>query len=127
MMESEVTGNCHASFGERDGETRRLKDLKVRFVPTLSSPLLANIALHGMEERITQAFPRQAPSRENGGNNRQPPYLIRYADDFVVIHEELHVVQQCQQILCDWLAQIGLKLHPDKTRITHTLHPYAIH
>jgi len=34
MMESEVTGNCHASFGERDRETRLLQDLKVRPVPT---------------------------------------------------------------------------------------------
>jgi RNA-directed DNA polymerase len=42
----------------------------------------------------------------------------------VVIHEDLQVVQQCQQILCDWLARIGLKLHPDKTHITHTLHPH---
>jgi RNA-directed DNA polymerase len=90
----------------------------------VASPLLANIALHGMEERITQAFPRQSPSRESGASNRQPPYLIRYADDFVVIHEDLQVIQQCQQILCDWLAQIGLKLHPDKTHITHTLHPH---
>ena len=34
------------------------------------SPLLANIALHGLEERITRAFPRQ----------RNTPAVIRYAD-----------------------------------------------
>ena len=50
MMESEVTGNCHASFGERDRETHKSRDLKVRSVPTLLSPLLANIALNGIEE-----------------------------------------------------------------------------
>jgi RNA-directed DNA polymerase len=90
-----------------------------------ASPLLANIALHGMETRIKQAFPKRE-RRVNGQNvgNRQPPHLIRYADDFVVLHEDLDVVQQCQQILIDWLAKIGLKLHPDKTRITHTLHPH---
>jgi RNA-directed DNA polymerase len=85
------------------------------------SPLLANIALHGMEERIRQAFPRR--NAEEGGN-RQPPHLIRYADDFVVLHESLAIVQQCQQILLDWLAQIGLVLHPSKTQITHTLHQH---
>jgi len=90
----------------------------------VASPLLANIALHGMEQYINQAFPRQSASKDKGGSNRQPPYLIRYADDFVVIHEDLSIVQQCQQRLSDWLAQIGLKLHPDKTHITHTLHPY---
>jgi RNA-directed DNA polymerase len=32
-------------------------------------------------------------------------------------------VQQCQQILVEWRAQMGLILHPEKTQITHTLHP----
>jgi hypothetical protein len=34
MMESEVMGNYHASFGERDGETRTVRIVKVRTVPT---------------------------------------------------------------------------------------------
>lgn len=38
------------------------------------SPLLANIALHGMEERIKQAFPRWDAKR---GGHCQPPHLIR--------------------------------------------------
>jgi RNA-directed DNA polymerase len=46
-MESEVMGNYHASFGERDGETRTVRIVKVRTVPTPLSPLLANIAFHG--------------------------------------------------------------------------------
>ncbi len=81
------------------------------------SPLLANIALHGMEERIKQTFPRRNAGL---GSNCQPPHLIRYADDFVVLHEDLTVVQQCQQIISEWLAQLGLVLHPNKTQITHT-------
>jgi len=87
----------------------------------VASPLLANIALHGMEERIRQAFPRR---NAEGQGNRQPPHLIRYADDFVVLHEDLAVVQQCQQLLSEWLAPMGLGLHPSKTHITHTLHQY---
>ena len=84
------------------------------------SPLLANIALHGMEERIKQAFPRWDAKR---GGHCQPPHLIRYADDLVVLHADLTIVQQCQQMLSEWLTQMGLTLHPSKTRITHTLHP----
>src|SRR5881296_1558143 len=49
MRESEVTGNCHASFGERDGETRAMRVVKVRAVPTLLSPILANIYLHELD------------------------------------------------------------------------------
>lgn len=83
------------------------------------SPLLANIALHGMEERIKQAFPRWDAKR---GGHCQPPHLIRYADDLVVLHADLTIVQKCQQMLSEWLTPIGLTLHPSKTRITHTLH-----
>jgi RNA-directed DNA polymerase len=79
------------------------------------------MALHGMEERIRQAFPRR---NAEGKGNCQPPHLIRSADDFVVLHEDLAVVQQCQQILSEWLAHIGLALHPSKTQITHTLHEH---
>ena len=85
------------------------------------SPLLANIALHGMEERIKQAFPRWDSQQ---GGHCQSPHLIRYADDLVVLHADLTIVQQCQQMLSEWLMPMGLTLHPSKTRITHTLHPH---
>ena len=124
MRESEVTGNCHASFGERDGETHRLKDLEVRSVPTLFSPLLANVALHGMEQTIRQTFPITT-QKVNGQLIRQGKvHFIRYADDFVVLHDELTVIQRCQTILANWLAPMGLELKPSKTTITHTLHEY---
>ena len=70
------------------------------------SPLLSNIALHGMENRIKQV---------KGAS------LIRYADDFVIFHENLEVLKQCQQIICEWLAQFDLELKPSKTKIVHTL------
>jgi len=43
----------------------------------ICSPLLANVALHGLEEAITSAFPRLC-NRE-----RWQPTVVRYADDFV--------------------------------------------
>ena len=46
--------------------------------------------------------------------------LIRFADDFIVLHKDLAVVQRCQQIIAEWLSGIGLELKPSKTRITHT-------
>ncbi len=88
------------------------------------SPLLANIALHGMENRIKQAFPVRNP-RVNGKCIRiLSPVLIRYADDFVIMHEDVAVVQRCQQIIVDWLKDMGLELKPSKTRLTHTLHEF---
>jgi RNA-directed DNA polymerase len=86
------------------------------------SPVLANVALHGMEQRIKNAFPPRSSAHKEGA--RLSPHLIRYADDFVVLHEDLNVILQCQQLLCDELAEMGLELHPNKTHISHTLHPY---
>src|SRR4028119_991722 len=50
------------------------------------SPLLANIALHGMEERIKQ-MAEKLPG--NKRDNRKALSLIRYADDFVIMHEDV--------------------------------------
>ena len=82
------------------------------------SPLLANIALHGMEERIKQYA---ETIKGNKRVNRQALSLIRYADDFVIIHEELSVVKKCQEIIANWLSDMGLELKPNKTKLTHTL------
>ncbi|MBG0745549.1 group II intron reverse transcriptase/maturase [Planktothrix agardhii 1806] len=82
------------------------------------SPLLANIALHGMEERVKQ----YAETLKGGKRlNRTALSLIRYADDFVIMHEDLSVVKKCQEIIADWLGDMGLELKPSKTKLTHTL------
>ncbi len=88
------------------------------------SPLLANIALHGIEEFITAKFPyKSICKRTNGikrGYNFRSPVTIRYADDLVVIHESKEVVERCKELLEEWLEPIGLKLKESKTRIVHT-------
>jgi len=86
------------------------------------SPLLANIALHGMENRIKQ-YAETLPTRSGHGkrDNCRNLTFVRYADDFVILHEELTVVQRCQQIIAEWLKGMGLELKPSKTRLTHTL------
>ncbi|MDF0556046.1 group II intron reverse transcriptase/maturase [Kamptonema sp. UHCC 0994] len=82
------------------------------------SPLLANIALHGMENRIMQ----YAETLKGGKTaNRKALSLIRYADDFVIIHEDVSVVKKCQEIIAEWLSDMGLELKPSKTKLTHTL------
>ena len=90
------------------------------------SPLLANIALHGMEEFINSLFPsdqRGSLKTECGYGYRKvrKPLLIRYADDLVILNENLSVIQKCQEAISKWLTTIGLELKPEKTRITHTL------
>ncbi len=57
-------------------------------------------------------------------NKRKSVSLIRYADDFVIIHESEKAIQQCQKAIKLWLKELGLELKPSKTRITHTLESY---
>src|SRR5499433_3146716 len=77
------------------------------------SPLLANIALHGLETVISQKFPKR--------RNVSPPKVVRYADDFVILHEEREMIEQCREVVKEWLGEMGLELNENKTRITHTL------
>ncbi|MFB2981073.1 group II intron reverse transcriptase/maturase [Microseira sp. BLCC-F43] len=91
------------------------------------SPLLANIALHGLEEHLMQyaetlddknIYRRQ----QSWKSKRMALSVIRYADDFVVLHKELRVIQECQQLVSDWLKGMGLELKPEKTNVSHTLY-----
>ena len=75
------------------------------------SPLLANIALHGLGEAVQQAYTVKEGK----------PALIRYADDFVILHPSETGMQKAKQVAEQWLKSMGLTLHPNKTRVVHTL------
>jgi RNA-directed DNA polymerase len=83
----------------------------------VTSPLLMNIALHGLEEA---AGVRYRHTGAHAGEARaDSPILIRYADDFVVC---CHSKQQAEQIkaqLAGWLMPRGLALNEEKTKIAH--------
>lgn len=91
------------------------------------SPLLANIALHGMEWRIKDYVETCDLKRSNGKyqlpsrDKRDSVSIIRYADDFVILHKDLTVVSGCREIISEWLKDMGLELKPNKTRLVHTL------
>src|SRR5207237_7413859 len=65
------------------------------------SPLLMNVALHGLETAITTAF----PASQDG--HRWRPRVIRYADDLVVLHRDYHAIAQAQDIAARWLQEMG--------------------
>ena len=76
------------------------------------SPLLANIALHGMEEALGVKYRKR-------GNLVSRRAVVRYADDFVVFCETKEDAEQAQTILEEWLRERGLTFSPEKTRIVH--------
>jgi RNA-directed DNA polymerase len=80
------------------------------------SPLLANIALDGMIREIQAKFPKV-----QGKKAQTPIRIIRYADDFVVLHPELEAIYKAKEAIETWLEPVGLELKPEKTRICHTL------
>ena len=93
------------------------------------SPLLANIALHGLEYELKEALLKdlcQYAKQKMGylvGKERAKRYIsiVFYADDFVVIHESKEIILKAKEYIERWLGRIGLKLNPTKTRVTHTL------
>jgi RNA-directed DNA polymerase len=76
------------------------------------SPLLANIALDGFEEFIT--------SFKVYGRGGKRPSLIRYADDFVILHESEEFIEFLRLKANEWLKGMGLELKPSKTKVCHT-------
>jgi RNA-directed DNA polymerase len=78
----------------------------------VASPLLANIALHGMEQVISTYHKGQ-----------EKALLVRYADDFVLFHSDKEVLDQAAKGITAWLGEMGLELKPSKTKVTHTLMP----
>jgi hypothetical protein len=105
-----LKGNFHDQFLEgwvgaippgysADGETRMVRAMKVRAVPTPLSPLLANIALNGIEE-IHQS--------------------IRYADDMVFILKPQDNAEAILEKICQFLAHRGMKISEKKTQLTRT-------
>jgi RNA-directed DNA polymerase len=89
------------------------------------SPLLANIAFHGMELAIDKAYPATkegyiSNSKIRFGEKIVPPRLVRYADDFVVLSDRLDIVLDCKEIISQWLGEWGLELKDTKTQINHS-------
>src|SRR5258708_5577783 len=76
------------------------------------SPLLANIALHGMEEAIGVTY-------NSKGIISGKRAVVRYADDFVCFCETKEDAEQIQNILVEWLKERGLALSGEKTHIVH--------
>lgn len=103
------------SAGVVDGERYLPSDTGIAQGGVLS-PLLMNIALHGMEDVVTAGTANR--------QSREQPLLVRYADNFLLLHSDLHELQRVVKRVEPWLARMGFHLHPDKTRISHTLIPY---
>lgn len=79
------------------------------------SPLLANIYLH---EVLDTWFEREVKPRLKGR-----AFLVRYADDFVLVFSCEEDARRVWDVLPKRLGRYGLTLHPDKTRLVEFQRP----
>ena len=82
------------------------------------SPVLANMALDGLERILRKTYPHSGPKALKGMNKQVN--LVRYADDFIITglsKEVLH--DEIKPLVTEYLQQRGLELSEEKTRITH--------
>jgi RNA-directed DNA polymerase len=81
------------------------------------SPVLMNVALHGMEQA---AGVRYITTGANAGTARPgSPVLVRYADDLLALCHSREQAGQVKARLAAWLAPRGLAFNEDKTAIVH--------
>jgi len=96
-----------------------------RFAPTeegtpqggVVSPLLLNVALHGMEQAAGVRY-HTAVSRA-GTTVSGSPVVVRYADDLVAMCVSRDQAEEVRARLAAWLAPKGLAFNEDKTRVVH--------
>jgi RNA-directed DNA polymerase len=78
------------------------------------SPVLANLALDGLEPLLHTRFPVR-PGKPNPKMN-----LVRYADDFIITGRSRELLEDGVKPLVEaFLRERGLALSPEKTAITH--------
>lgn len=75
----------------------------------LISPILANVYLHYVLDLF---FEKYIKSKLKG-----EAYLVRYADDFIIMFQYENEAKQVYQLLIKRLAKFGLEMEQEKTRI----------
>lgn len=84
------------------------------------SPLLANVALNGLEELLGINYTKYEDKNGKITYHAHGDYrVVRYADDFVIFAKSRKDIENVRDLLAPYLKDRGLELAEDKTRITH--------
>lgn len=79
------------------------------------SPILANVFLHGV---LDLWFEREVKPRLKGH-----AFLVRYADDFVIVFHAEEDARRVMEVLPKRFGKYNLRLHPEKTRLIQFRRP----
>ena len=89
------------------------------------SPLLANIALHGLEEHVSNCLTTWSRRGElPKGAVKSNVITVRYVDDFVILCPHVEVLEKLVGEVENFLFPLGLKISKQKSFIRHTLLKY---
>ena len=81
------------------------------------SPTLANMALDGIQKLLEERFVKR---KVKGVQVYPKIHLVRYADDFIITGKSREILEnEIKPMIKDFLAERGLTLSEEKTRITH--------
>lgn len=84
------------------------------------SPVLANMALDGLEELLGVFYGSITLDKNRNRARQEQVHLVRYADDFIITGKNKEVLEQeVKPLIREFLAERGLRLSEEKTRITH--------
>ena len=81
------------------------------------SPLIMNVALHGMEAAAGVRY--HVTGSRAGKTMDNCPVVVRYADDLIALCHSREQAEQVKAQLAGWLAPRGLVFNQTKTQITH--------
>ncbi len=77
------------------------------------SPIIANMTLDGMQERVfSELYPDGNIDYSNGN-------LLRYADDIIIAARDKETASRIMEIISNFLIERGLQLSEKKSKITH--------
>lgn len=109
--------NAWLKAGILDGEEHTFPEMGT-FQGVVISPLLVNIALHGLKAELDTYINTLKGHRSN---NRQVLTFVRYTDDFILMYPDKEVLENLVKVVQEFLKPIGLELNTIKTRMVHTL------
>lgn len=122
LMEKQIRAWLQAGIMEEYANTPRESTMGTPQGGVIS-PLLANIALHGLEDHLlnivsSKEYPKPHPLAANGTRTKRMALgVIRYADDFVIIHRNPEIMEKIINETKSWLANIGLEISEEKSKL----------
>lgn len=129
LMESQIlawlkAGIVEVGFGNKKSEKEVSENVMGTPQGGVISPLLANIALHGLETGVKKHYantPFKGSTRIGKRDMLREVAIIRYADNFVVLHKDEQVVYNLKTFIANWLFQnIGLEISEEKSKVICT-------